>query len=105
VALLVVNSRQAVDVLGILGVCGLIGVVPPETPVTLNMKHIMNGRRIMGIIEGDAIRDLFVPKLVELYQQKRFPFDRPIKIYAFEEINQAVSDMMEGRVIKPVSKL
>jgi aryl-alcohol dehydrogenase len=94
--------RQAVDVLPRLGVCGLIGVVPPGTEVSLDMDLIMNGRTVTGILGGDAISDLFIPKLIELYSQKRFPFDRLITFYPFDEINQAVKDMEEGRVIKPV---
>jgi aryl-alcohol dehydrogenase len=34
--------------------------------------------------------------------QGRFPFDRMIRFYPFEEISQAVEDMEAGRVIKPV---
>jgi aryl-alcohol dehydrogenase len=97
--------RQAVDVLPRLGVCGLLGVVPPETEVSLNMDLIMNGRTVKGILGGDAIADLFIPKLVELYGQGRFPFDRMITYYPFDEINQAVKDMAEGRVVKPVLRL
>lgn len=94
--------RQAVDVLPRLGVCGLVGVVPPGTEVALNMDLIMNGRTVKGILGGDAIPDLFIPRLIDLYCQGRFPFDRLITFYPFDEINQAVQDMAQGRVIKPV---
>lgn len=97
--------RQAVDVLPRCGVCGLTGVVPPGTEVSLDMDLLMNGRTVKGIIEGDAIPDLFIPKLIELYRQGRFPFDRLITFYPFDEINQAVEDMEKGRVIKPVLRL
>lgn len=96
--------RQAVDVLPLLGVCGLVGVVAPGTEVSLNMDLIMNGRTVQGIIEGDAVPDLFIPRLIELYKQGRFPFDRLIRFYPFEEINKAVEDMEKGLVIKPVLK-
>lgn len=94
--------RQAVDVLARLGVCGLMGVVPPGTEVGLDMDLIMNGRTVKGIIEGDAIPDLFIPRLIELYSQGQFPFDKVIKYYPFSDINQAVEDMEKGDVIKPV---
>ncbi|KPJ88045.1 MAG: alcohol dehydrogenase [Spirochaetes bacterium DG_61] len=94
--------RQAVDVLPRCGVCGLLGVVPPGTEVSLDMDSLMNGRTVRGIIEGDAIPDLFIPKLIELYSKGQFPFDRLITFYPFNEINQAVEDMEKGRVIKPI---
>jgi aryl-alcohol dehydrogenase len=97
--------RQAVDVLPLCGVCGLIGVVAPGTEVALDMDKIMNGRTVKGIIEGDAIPDLFIPRLIELYSQGRFPFDRLITFYPFNDINKAVEDMEKGRVIKPVLRL
>ena len=97
--------RQSVDVLPLLGVCGLVGVVAPGTEVSLNMDLIMNGRAVRGIIEGDAIPDLFIPKLIELYRQGRFPFDRMITFYPFDEINKAVEEMEKGLVIKPVLRL
>jgi aryl-alcohol dehydrogenase len=97
--------RQAVDVLPRLGVCGLTGVVPPGTEVSLDMDLIMNGRTVRGILGGDAIADLFIPKLIELYHQGRFPYDKMITFYPFVEINQAVEDMEKGRVIKPVLRM
>jgi aryl-alcohol dehydrogenase len=97
--------RQAVDVLPRLGVCGLTGVVPPGTEVSLNMDLLMNGRTVTGILGGDAIPDLFIPKLIELHSQGRFPFDRMITFYPFDEINRAVEDMEKGRVMKPVLRM
>ena len=97
--------RQAVDALPRLGVCGLLGVVPPGTEVGLDMDLIMNGRTVRGILAGDSISDLFIPRLLDLYSQGRFPFDRLITFYPFDQINQAVEDMEKGRVIKPVLRL
>ncbi len=97
--------RQAVDVLPRLGICGLTGVVPPGTEVSLDMDLIMNGRTVRGILGGDAISDLFIPKLIELYHLGKFPFDRMITFYPFDEINQAVEDMEQGNVMKPVLRL
>jgi aryl-alcohol dehydrogenase len=94
--------RQAVDVLPRCGVCGLLGVVAPGTEVSLDMDLIMNGRTVKGIIEGDAIPDLFIPKLIDLYKQGRLPFDKMITFYPFDKINRAVEDMEKRRVIKPV---
>lgn len=97
--------RQAVDSLTILGVCGLIGGAPPGVEVSFDMSHILFGRTIRGIIQGDSVPDLFIPQLIDLHLQGRFPFDRLIKFYALDEINQACIDSEEGRVVKPVLRL
>jgi len=97
--------RQAVDALPRCGVCGLLGVVPPGTEVSLDMDLIMNGRTVRGVLAGDSNSDLFIPRLLDLYLQGRFPFDRLITFYPFEEINKAVEDMEKGRIIKPVLRI
>jgi aryl-alcohol dehydrogenase len=98
--------RQAVDSLvrggPKCGVCGLIGVVPPGTEVSLDMERLLNGRTVRGIIAGDSVADIFIPTLIDLYLQGRFPFDQLITFYPFDEINKAVDDMEKGRVIKAV---
>lgn len=96
--------RQAVDCLTLTGVCGLIGVAPLGTEVRLDMGAILFGRTVRGVIEGDAIPDLFIPRLIDLHVQGRFPFDRMIRFYPLQEINQAVEDSEKGRVLKPVLK-
>lgn len=63
------------------------------------------GKRITGIIEGDSKPDLFIPALVELYIQGRFPFDKLVKFYTLNQINQAVEDSEKGVTIKPIIRL
>ena len=60
------------------------------------------GRTVVGVIEGDSIPDQFIPKLVDLFQQGRFPIDQLITFYPLADIQSAVTDMENGRVIKPV---
>ena len=46
--------------------------------------------------------DQFIPALVELHLQGKFPFDKLISFYALSDINQAVADTESGDVIKAV---
>jgi Zn-dependent alcohol dehydrogenase len=73
-----------------------------HSEVTFDMNTILFGRTVRGIIEGDSIPEIFIPRLIDLYTQGRFPFDRLIRKYQFEEINQAVQDSEQGKVFKPV---
>jgi aryl-alcohol dehydrogenase len=94
--------RAAVDALCRLGVCGLIGVAPQGVEVRLDMETILNGRTVRGIVEGDSVPDIFIPRLMDLFMQGRFPFDRMITLYPFSEINKAVEDSEKGKVLKAV---
>lgn len=97
--------RQAVDSLTLSGECGLIGGAALGTEVSLDMNNILFGRKVRGVIEGDSIPDIFIPRLIELYDQGRFPFDRLVKFYDLEDINQAVEDSESGETIKPVVRM
>jgi aryl-alcohol dehydrogenase len=96
--------RQAVDSLMLGGTCGLIGVAPVGTEVGLDMQTLLDARTVRGIMEGDCNPDLFIPKLIDLYKKGRFPFDRLIKFYPFEKLNEAVEDVEKGRTMKAVLK-
>lgn len=95
--------RQAIDALAIRGVCGIVGAPALGTEASFDVNGVMTtGKRIIGIIEGDSVPDLFIPSLVELYQQGRFPFDRLMKFYNLDQINQAAEDSEKGITIKPI---
>ncbi|WJJ94882.1 hypothetical protein [Neopusillimonas aromaticivorans] len=46
-----------------------------------------------------------IPALVELFQQGRFPFDRLVKFYDMDQIEQALEDSKSGKVIKPILRM
>lgn len=95
--------RQAIDSVGTLGTCGIVGATREGTEVAFNVNDVMiPGRRIMGIVQGDVVSRTFIPHLVELYRQGRFRFDKLVKFYPFEELNQAMADSESGVTIKPI---
>ena len=63
------------------------------------------GRKTFGVIQGDAVPQRFIPKLIALYQAGQFPFDRLVKFYDFSQINQAIADTKCGSTIKPVLRI
>jgi aryl-alcohol dehydrogenase len=60
------------------------------------------GRRVQFVFEGGAVPQVFIPRLIKLWQQDRFPFDQMIRTYRLDEINNAERDMDRGATIKPV---
>jgi aryl-alcohol dehydrogenase len=63
------------------------------------------GRRALGIIQGDAVSQDFIPKMISLYQAGQFPIDRLEKCYDFQDINLAIAEARRGDVIKPVLRI
>jgi aryl-alcohol dehydrogenase len=98
--------RTAVDCLAPTGVCGVIGAPPGGSEVALdvNMFFAM-GKTMRGIVEGDSVPELFLPQLFELWRAGRFPVDRFMVDYDFDQINRAAHDAECGDTIKPVLRM
>jgi aryl-alcohol dehydrogenase len=93
-------------VLAPMGACGILGASAMGTVINLDEVHFMSGgRRLIGIVEGESNPDTFIPILAELYAQGRFPFDKLVKFYDFDEINQAIHDSESGKTIKPIVRM
>jgi len=98
--------RQAIDALGPLGMCGIVGAAPLGAEAAFDINDVMlPGKSILGIIEGNSIIEEFIPQLVELHAQGRFPFDKLVKFYDLDQINQAAEDSEKGGTIKPIIRL
>lgn len=94
--------RQSVECLRLTGMAGLLGVPQPGAELTLELRTLLSGRGIRGIIEGDSVPRLFIPELVALWKTGRFPFDRLIKTYRLDQIEEAIHDTETGAVVKAV---
>ena len=98
--------RQAVDALGVRGTCGIVGAAPIGAEIRIDITEFMqSAKTVYGIIEGDSVPDIFIPELVNLFLQGRFPFDRLVKMYPFDRINEAASDSERGLTVKPVIRI
>ncbi|MGF3021850.1 NAD(P)-dependent alcohol dehydrogenase [Methylobacterium aquaticum] len=94
--------RAAVDMLQVRGICGLIGGAKLGTEASFEMTHILFGRTIRGILQGDSVPKSFLPRLIGLYRSGRFPIERLETRYRLDQINEAIADMKSGKTIKPV---
>ncbi len=94
--------RSAFDVLAVPGCCGVVGAAPPDAEIALNIIGILCGRTIRGIIEGDSVPEVFIPHLIKLWREGQFPFDKLIRHYALDQINEAIRDSEHGNVLKSV---
>jgi aryl-alcohol dehydrogenase len=84
--------------------CGQLALVGAsgERLVSADIMHMISGRVIRGVVEGDADPPVFIPFLVDEFLAGRFPIDRVSERYPFERINTAVADAASGKTIKPI---
>ncbi len=94
--------RQAMESLAPGGRCGAVAHSSNGSDFTVDSGILLQGRELFGIIEGDAVPHVFIPQLIELYERGRFPFDRIIRFYALDRINEAAHDSETGKTVKAV---
>ena len=97
--------KEAVGHMTPRGVCALINTAKGADAHINILQMVLGGRTVRGVHQGDSVPDIFIPQMIELYKQGRFPFDRLIRFYDFADINQAVEDMESGVAIKPVIRM
>ena len=98
--------KQGIDALGTLGKIAVVGAPPLGTTAQFDVNDLLlGGKMIMGVVEGSGAPKKFIPELVRLYQQGLFPFDKLVKFYDFEQINQAALDSQKGITLKPIIKI
>jgi aryl-alcohol dehydrogenase len=90
----------AIEFLRPTGVCGLAGLA--SEAVVLAPGALAVGRTVTGIVEGDAVPQIFIPRLLRLWRQGRFPFDRLITTFRLDQINEAEKAAISGDIVKPV---
>jgi aryl-alcohol dehydrogenase len=89
--------------LSIRGVLALVGAAKPGTEAPFEIgQSLVRGWSFKTIVQGSAVPQEFIPRLVSLWQQGRFPVERLARQYRFDEINQAFADSESGAVVKPV---
>lgn len=98
--------NQAIMALAPRGEIAMVGAYAPGTPVSADPTHIMSGGRVIrGVVEGGADPQSFIPQLLQYYREGRFPFDRLVEFFDFENIVAAIEAGETGRVIKPILRL
>jgi aryl-alcohol dehydrogenase len=95
--------QHAVNALATLGQVGL--VASAGTDATVEVAQLALGNQIRGIVQGDAVPQLFIPELIRLFKAGQFPFDRLVRFYPFDQINDAFAAAASGEVIKPILRI
>jgi aryl-alcohol dehydrogenase len=97
--------REAIESLMPAGTCVLLGSARQGTEVSFDMKFIQEGRVVRGVVQGDSKPQEFIPKLVDLIMDGKFPIEKMITFYEFADINRAATESSAGIAIKPVLRM
>ncbi len=98
--------RNAVLALRPTGAAAIVGASKPGAVLDLDANDLMqNVKSIRGVVEGDSVPDVFIPRLIDLYLAGRFPFDKLVRFYALDQINEAAADSEKGGTLKPIIRI
>jgi aryl-alcohol dehydrogenase len=85
------------------GVVAIVGASDPADELTFNeAQFLAGGRTVTAVLGGDSDGQPFLTELIEHHLAGRFPYERLIKTFPFEAINEAIAAGESGRVVKAV---
>jgi len=96
---MILNAIRSTGYNGTILTLAPTGVIPD---FNIGAEVLMQMRTIKGIDEGESIPKTFIPRLVRLYREGRFPADRIVTKFSFAEIERAKRASNAGQVIKAV---
>jgi len=79
----------------------VVGVGKPDAVLPLGLVSGA-GKTLVGAIEGDAVPQTFIPRLIAMYRAGLFPFDQLVTTYPFADIERAIEDTRTGAAVKAV---
>lgn len=98
--------EQAFGLLAPKGILGIVGASDPAANLTFNETQFMGGgRTVKGILGGDSDVGPFLVELIDHHLAGRFPFERLIGYFDFEQIDAAIHASETGAVVKPVLRI
>ena len=80
-----------------------VGIKPVGAKLEVDcLQHMVNGRRLVGVIEGDRDPVEALPELVKWGKEGILPFGKMLKEFGVRDFEDAKKRMEEGSVIKSV---
>ena len=97
------GNQHLLDVgVELLGENGKGGQVAYGGEAHLSHRDIEMGKTWVHLIEGCAVPQVFIPQMIELWKQGRFPFDRMITYFDIKKVNEAFEANHKGTAVKAV---
>jgi aryl-alcohol dehydrogenase len=95
--------RVAADSLGVRGTVALVGAAKPGTEATFEIgASLVKGWTFKTVVQGSSVPQVFIPRLIQLWRDGRFPFEKLVKDYSLADINQGFEDSKNGTTTKPI---
>jgi Zn-dependent alcohol dehydrogenase len=75
---------------------------PVVVRVALGVLATLWGKWVVGILGGEGRSSVLIGALLKLNAQGRFPYERLIRTFPLDQVNDALEASHSGEVVKPV---
>ncbi|KAI1856847.1 uncharacterized protein JN550_013649 [Neoarthrinium moseri] len=80
-----------------------VGTGMPEAYLNLHMQSFMvSGKKYYGAVQGHSRTSQYIPELIRWWREGKFPVEKLVKFFDFEDFAGAIRGMGDGSVVKPV---
>jgi S-(hydroxymethyl)glutathione dehydrogenase/alcohol dehydrogenase len=88
------------------GKCIVAGNPPHGTHFEIDPFDLIRGKMLVGSWGGGTNPDTDFPRYISMYSENQLPLEKLLgKEYELEDINRALSDLEDGRVLRPLIKM
>jgi len=88
------------------GSCALVTVPNAGGAFQFSAATLLTrGTRLIAVLEGDSVPDVFIPQLAHYYLRGQMPLQRLTRDYDFNDIATALDDAHHARAIKPILRM
>lgn len=95
--------NNSIEVIGQGGKVGIFSAPPAGETFPFTTRGLFDKvASLHSIVQGFSVPRAFIPQLIRYQEEGRFPYDRLVTTYPFNEINRAIADVKSGSAIKPV---
>lgn len=80
-----------------------VGTGMPDAHLTLHMQSFMvSGKQYFGAVQGHSRTSEYIPQMIRWWKEGKFPVERLVKFFSFEDYEEALKVMGRGDVVKPI---
>lgn len=97
--------ESMLNMLSMRGTAATVGVPPTGAKISVDpLTFLLGSRGYKGCREGDSNPPVFIPQLCKMQKDGDFPVEKLCKVYDYKDFEQALLDLKDGTVTKPVIK-
>ncbi len=88
------------------GVCIVAGNPRQGQTMRVNPYSLIGGRHLLGTWGGESRPDIDIPRYVDMFLSGGLPLEKlASEEYSLEQVNRALADLEEGRVLRPIIRM